>query len=35
MIIHKSDNVEVRSDGHKYALRDLACGENVIIIKIV
>lgn len=30
MIIHKSDNVEVRSDGHKYALRDLACGENVI-----
>ena len=30
MIIHPSDNVEVRADGHKYALRDLACGENVI-----
>ena len=30
MIIHPSDNVEVRTDGHKYALRDLACSENVI-----
>ena len=30
MIIHPSDNVEVRADGHKYALRDLACGENVV-----
>ena len=30
MIIHPSDNVEVRADGHKYALCDLACGENVV-----
>ena len=30
MIIHPSDNVEVREDGHKYALRDIAEGENVV-----
>ena len=30
MRIHKRDNVEVREDGHKYALTDIACGENVI-----
>jgi altronate hydrolase len=30
MQIHKRDNVEVREDGHKYALADIACGENVI-----
>lgn len=30
MIIHPLDNVEVRSDGHKYALRAIAAGENVI-----
>lgn len=30
MIINPLDNVEVRSDGHKYALREIAAGENVI-----
>ncbi len=31
MIIHKLDNVEVNlSDGHKYALRDIKKGENII-----
>jgi len=30
MIIHPQDNVEVREDGHKYALRDIAAGENII-----
>ena len=30
MIINCKDNVEVREDGHKYALRDIAAGENVI-----
>ena len=30
MIIHQNDNVEIREDGHKYALRDLKSGENVI-----
>lgn len=30
MIINPSDNVEIRDDGHKYALRDIAEGENVI-----
>jgi len=30
MIITSKDNVEVREDGHKYALRDIAAGENVI-----
>ena len=30
MQIHKRDNVEVREDGHKYALTDIACGENII-----
>ena len=30
MVIHPSDNVEVREDGHKYALRDIAAGEDVV-----
>lgn len=30
MQIHPLDNVEVRADGHKYALRTIARGENVI-----
>ena len=30
MQIHKNDNVEVREDGHKYALCDIPKGENVI-----
>ena len=30
MIINPKDNVEIRDDGHKYALRDIAEGENVI-----
>ena len=30
MQIHKLDNVEVRADGHKYALCNIAKGENVI-----
>lgn len=30
MIINPLDNVEVRADGHKYAIRDIAEGENVI-----
>ena len=30
MVINPRDNVEVREDGHKYALRDIASGENVI-----
>ena len=30
MIINPKDNVEIRGDGHKYALRDIAEGENVI-----
>ncbi len=30
MIINPSDNVEIREDGHKYALRDIAEGENVV-----
>ena len=30
MVIHPSDNVEIRDDGHKYALRAIAAGENVI-----
>lgn len=30
MVIHPLDNVEVREDGHKYALRDIAAGENVV-----
>lgn len=31
MIINKRDNVEVNlSDGHKYALSDIKCGENII-----
>ena len=30
MQIHKRDNVEVREDGHKYALCEIRSGENVI-----
>lgn len=30
MVINSLDNVEIRDDGHKYALRDIAVGENVI-----
>ncbi len=31
LIINQKDNVEINlSDGHKYALRDIACGENII-----
>ena len=30
MIINPKDNVEIRDDGHKYTLRDIAEGENVI-----
>ena len=31
MVIHKLDNVEVNlEDGHKYALRDIAAGEDII-----
>lgn len=31
MVIHPLDNVEVNlQDGHKYALRDLACGDTII-----
>ncbi len=30
MTLHPSDNVEVREDGHKYALRAIAAGEDVI-----
>ena len=30
MQIHKRDNVEVREDGHKYALSDISVGENII-----
>lgn len=30
MIIHPLDNVEVREDGHKYAIRPIAEGENVV-----
>ena len=30
MIINPNDNVEIREDGHKYALCDIAEGENVI-----
>lgn len=30
MQIHKLDNVEVREDGHKYAIRAIKAGENVI-----
>lgn len=30
MQIHKNDNVEVREDGHKYALIDIKKGENII-----
>ena len=30
MVINRIDNVEVREDGHKYALRAIAAGENVI-----
>ena len=30
MVIHPLDNVEIRSDGHKYARRAIRAGENVI-----
>ena len=30
MIIHPDDNVEIREDGHKYALKPISAGENVI-----
>ena len=30
MVIHPKDNVEIREDGHKYARRPIAAGENVI-----
>ncbi len=30
MIINPIDNVEIRDDGHKYALRDIKEGENII-----
>ena len=30
MVINEKDNVEIREDGHKYALRDIAEGENVV-----
>ncbi len=30
MRIHPSDNVEVRNDGQKYALSEIAAGENII-----
>ncbi|MGN0833730.1 MAG: UxaA family hydrolase [Kiritimatiellia bacterium] len=30
MTINRLDNVEVREDGHKYALRAIAVGENVV-----
>ena len=30
MIIHPRDNVEVRSDGHKYALCPLCAGDPVV-----
>ena len=30
MVINPGDNVEIRGDGHKYALRDIAEGENVV-----
>ncbi len=31
MLINKLDNVDINlEDGHKYALRDIACGENII-----
>ena len=30
MIIHPSDNVEIRDNGHKYARCNIACGSNVI-----
>ena len=30
MIIHPLDNVEIRDDGHKYALRAIRAGENVV-----
>ena len=31
MLINKLDNVDINlEDGHKYALRDISCGENII-----
>ena len=30
MIIHPSDNVEIRDNGHKYARKNISCGEKVV-----
>ncbi|MBR1921988.1 MAG: UxaA family hydrolase, partial [Kiritimatiellae bacterium] len=30
MVINPLDNVEVRGDGHKYARRDIAAGEDIV-----
>jgi altronate hydrolase len=30
MVINEKDNVEVRADGHKYARRDIAAGEDIV-----
>lgn len=30
MQIHKNDNVQILENGHKYALCDIKCGENII-----
>ena len=30
MIIHPSDNVEIHSDGHKYARCGIACGSQIV-----
>ncbi len=30
MIIHSSDNVEIRDNGHKYAICNISCGQKVI-----
>ena len=31
MLINKLDNVDINlEDGHKYALRDIKCGEDII-----
>jgi len=30
VVINPKDDVEIREDGHKYALRDIAAGENVL-----
>ena len=31
LVINKLDNVGINlADGHKYALRDIKCGENIV-----